>query len=107
MGAFNTVTLSNCPSCGHDVRFVIQFKFGDTYQRAYSVGDELKWGGNDIGPSNTSHVVVDGVAETPCPSCGSEDFYLHVERDRLVKVEVANGRYDFVKEQKTFIVLED
>lgn len=86
---------------------VIQFKFGTTYQLEYSLGDELSWGGNDIGPRGKSRVVLDGCAETPCPACGSPDFYVFLEKDRLIKVEIANGRHDFVMAHPTFLVLED
>lgn len=49
MGAFNTVQTSHtCPSCDAKVDTDVQFKFGDTFQYEYSVGDTIRWGGNDI-----------------------------------------------------------
>jgi hypothetical protein len=73
MGAFNTVrTTAVCPAC-HHVCIPVQFKYGDIWQYDYHVSDQLRWGGNDIGTRGKHGVVVDGVAEGPCPHCGYED----------------------------------
>lgn len=111
MGAYNIVRVGfPCPSCGHVIPTAIQFKFGDTYQHEYAIGDELRWGGNDVGSKGMSHVVVDGIAESPCPDCGyaaEREFYVHVENDRLTRVEVATGERDFVRAQASYIVLNE
>jgi hypothetical protein len=73
MSAYNTVVLprqTNCPHCGSGIRPRIQFKYGDTQQHDYSVGDRIKWGGNDIGkPARL--VTALGYPED-CPVCGKE-----------------------------------
>jgi endogenous inhibitor of DNA gyrase (YacG/DUF329 family) len=111
MGAYNILhTTVDCPSCKREVNVAIQFKFGDTYQHEYALGDEVCWGGNDIGPMGKSHVVVDGVAEEPCPRCGQaaeRDFYIHVEIGRFTRADLADGTHDFVQSGETFIVLRD
>jgi hypothetical protein len=73
MSAYSTVVLprqTNCPHCGSGIRPRIQFKYGDTQQHDYSVGDRIKWGGNDIGkPARL--VTALGYPED-CPVCGKE-----------------------------------
>jgi hypothetical protein len=88
MGAFNTLNASVlCPICGKEASFQIQFKYGDTWQHVYSIGDRLKWGGNDIGVSNAAHVVVEAVGG-PCPHCAADnlEFDIRVDDNRLEQV---------------------
>ena len=108
MGAFNTLrTAITCP-CGRKFDVAIQFKFGDTFQHDYILGDELKWGGNDVGRRGVSHVVLDGVAVAPCSICARElEFYIHVEKDRISRVELADGRYNFINTHATFLVVRE
>ena len=109
MGAFNVVSTSvRCPRCGSLVSVRIQFKFGDTSQHEYVLGDELRWGGNDVGLPGQGHVVVDGVSEEPCPICGyvnEWNFYVHICYDVIERVASATGEFDFVGAGSTFIVL--
>jgi len=74
MGLFNTLLVAiSCPDCGgwHEAR--IQFKFGDTWQFEYSMGDTIKWGGNDIGSADFLRVKVYGIIEsTICPFCNKD-----------------------------------
>ncbi|WP_291913996.1 hypothetical protein [Chitinophaga sp. CB10] len=73
MGAFNVLIAEVlCPDCTkkHDGR--IQFKFGNTWQLIYQVGDIIKWGGNDIGNSDLKKVKVYGIIESGlCPYCNN------------------------------------
>lgn len=97
MGAFNTLVLKQaCPACGRKIELRIQFKYGDTWQYEYSLGDLVRWGGNDIGRPGQKHVVVDGVAED-CPACDHElpDYEVHIENDCIARVVPQAGRYDF------------
>ncbi len=111
MGAFNTVTATTaCRRCNTSITVPIQFKYGDTWQHDYTIGDELRWGGNDIGAPGQAHVVVDGIAAAPCPNCGYDDEWhlvMHVRKDRITSIENATGAYDFVKEGRTYIVLRE
>ena len=44
MGAFNRLRAeARCPNCGQTMKQVIQFKFGDTWQYDYDLGDTLRW----------------------------------------------------------------
>jgi hypothetical protein len=99
-----------CPRCNQEVGVVAQFKFGSVWQHEYRLGEELRWGGNDVGTPGIHHAVVDGVAETECPSCGHDDewnLYVHVESDRLVKVETATGEHDFLWLKRNYAVLRE
>jgi len=88
MSAFNVVQATvRCPVCGNEGGFSIQFKYGNTWQYTYSIGDSLRWGGNDIGRPGARRVVVEGIGG-PCPHCGSDglEFDVAVNLDRLVAV---------------------
>ena len=79
MSAFNIVTAKTvCPTCRRKILTEIQFKYGATWQCQYSVGDYLKWGGNNIGSPRYSKVLVEGVAG-PCPHCNSDAFDCEME----------------------------
>lgn len=110
MGAFNTVIApAACPSCGCEVPTVVQFKYGNTNQLVYRIGDTIGWAGNDIGRPGRSSVVVDGIAETPCPKCGHSgprDFYVYIQADRIVAVRESTGEHDFSILGQTFIEIE-
>jgi len=108
MSAFNTVTVAIIdPETGNSTPLRIQFKFGDTWQYQYQIGDKLKWGGNDIGPRDAKHVVVDGVLEGQSPTGVGEDFEVHIRDGVIEKVVPASGDFDFVGAQETYFVLED
>ena len=111
MGAFNIVRAElACPDCGGAVNASVQFKYGDTRQHEYVVGDRLRWGGNDVGKEGSGHVVVDASAEGVCGRSGELvefDAYVHIEEGCIRQVYVADGAYDFVKERETYIVLRE
>lgn len=93
MGAFNIVrgTVS-CPNCGRSSGFEIQFKYGDTWQHTYVLGERLRWGGNDIGVPGRRRVIVEGVGG-PCANCeaGNLDFDVMIKDDVLVGIESVCG----------------
>jgi len=110
MGAFNVVHADvACPRCQTVSRVGVQFKYGATRQFDYSVGDALKWGGNDIGMAGHHRVVTEGIVGDDCPSCGFDDdwdVYVQVQDDKIVGVEPATGIHDFAAARSTFIVLD-
>jgi hypothetical protein len=88
MSAYNTVACQvTCPVCRKCGTFEVQFKFGDTWQYRYGVGDRLTWGGNDYG-TRSPLVEVDGLGG-PCPHCGSDyiDFIITVRDDIIMAVQ--------------------
>ena len=107
MGAFNTVeTSGTCPCCKQAVNLEVQFKYGNTYQHHYKIGDVITWGGNDIGKPGRTRVVVDGVAV--CPDCDCDvDYEVWLEKDKIVDVKPATGAYDFSSLDDAYIVLEE
>jgi hypothetical protein len=87
----------------------VQFKYGATWQYQYAMGDRLRWGANDTGVPGRKTVVADGAADARCPSCeydGDWDFYVFIERDRIVRVAPADGSYDFLAVDAPYVVLD-
>ena len=110
MSAYNTVTdvPATCPQGQAKVSVGVQFKFGSTWQYRYILGDALHWGSNDIGTPGHERVVADGAADSSCPACGYEgdwDFYVFIERDRIVRVTQADGTHDFVRAGRSYLDL--
>lgn len=88
MSAFNTVRIqARCPVCGEEGPFDVQFKYGDTWQHIYKLGEDLKWGGNDIGVKGIKAVRVEGIGG-PCKKCKANDieFDIFVECNRISRV---------------------
>ena len=94
MGAFNTVEvvrIDPCLRCGDAGLIAVQFAYGDTQQYAYSIGDAIRWGGNDIGEPIQGEVRVLGTPEH-CRVCGldvEDEYVLVIENDRIVRYEKA------------------
>lgn len=110
MGAYNTLIIDQvCTRCHNQVEVRIQFKYGDTWQYIYRLGDRLKWGGNAIGQPGAKQVVADGAVEVPwCPICQYTfpDYEVCIEDDKIVEARPASGKFDFVGLHKSFIVLQ-
>jgi hypothetical protein len=110
MGAFNTLRAAVvCPRCNSSSEVDIQFKYGSTWQREYSIGDRLSWGKNDIGEPGVGHVVVDGEAG-PCALCGYDGEWrvdIFIDQGVITKVEQRSGRFDFAHVDRTYILLND
>jgi hypothetical protein len=87
MGAFNTVIAEVvCPKCRKWSEFQIQFKYGNTWQHAYRIGEKLQWGGNDIGLPGKNKVKVESIGG-PCPQCGIDA----IEFDVIVEADIITG----------------
>lgn len=87
MSAFSRLHAQvRCRNCGNASDQVIQFKFGDVCQHDCQLGDELRWGGNDIGRPGLAKVIVCGSGEE-CPVCHArgEDYVVVVESDVLTQ----------------------
>jgi hypothetical protein len=107
MSAFNTVIVPwTDPKSGNTEDLRIQFKFGDTWQHEYRIGDKLLWGGNDVGPRDAKYVVVDGALEGEAPNGINEDFEVHVRDGIIERALPASGNFDFVSADENYIVLE-
>jgi hypothetical protein len=93
MAAFNVLHATvPCPNCGTTVDLELQFRYGDTWQHLYKVGDRVRWGGNDVGTPGRRRVLVEAIGG-PCPRCGSDnlDFTIVIENDVIQSVEPAQA----------------
>lgn len=89
MSAFNTVSgLASCPNCNNSNQFDVQFKYGDTWQHSYGLGDRIRWGGNDVGIQGIKKVLVEGIGG-PCLHCGMDNlvFQVLIENDLIISIE--------------------
>jgi hypothetical protein len=110
MSAYNlVVTVKNaaCPGCGKLAERVIQFRYGDTWQHRYSVGDRVRWGGNDTGEPGHSLVVAAGYPE-PCSSCEDDSglYDVHIKDDVIVSVTPSDGTYDYAAQGVDHFVVD-
>jgi hypothetical protein len=107
MSAYNTITVnSKCCNCNEEAQVRIQFRFGDTWDYEYQIGDILRWGGNDIGKKDVVKVVLDGVAE-PCKKCDAVvDYLIFVENNVIKSFERNYGQYNFVFSDDYYLIIE-
>ena len=107
MSAFNVLVADcNCPICRQDVPFEIQFKYGNTWQHTYSIGDKIKWGGNDYGEPGHRKVIVEGIGG-PCRECGADniEFDMILECDSIAEIKPI-GIDRPTSNEKGYIVLD-
>lgn len=113
MSAYNIVIVRQyCHDTGKAVEVGVQFKYGDTWQHKFRVGDTILWGGNDVGVLGAKRVVIDGIGE-PCPACGFGEgpdqdagYEVWVSNDVITCVQPATGTYDFARSDSAYILLE-
>lgn len=97
MGAFNTVEvvrLIPCPRCGDTGLINVQFAYGDTQQYRYSMGDQIRWGGNNVGEPGLGEVRILGTPEY-CRVCGmgiDTEYVLVVENGKIARYELATAK---------------
>jgi hypothetical protein len=100
MGAYNIlITVIQCQNCHLFYKAGIQFKFGDTWQFEYKVGDKIAWGRNDIGKPGLPKVKAYGVAvSAACPYCGycnEEEYDVNMEKDVIKNVTPLSNLLDY------------
>jgi hypothetical protein len=111
MSAYNEVTRvaeEVCPRCGSKIHRLVQFKYGDTWQHRFAVGDRIDWGGNDIGESGHKLVVVLGYPGE-CPVCGhvpDRTYDVWIRDDVIEDVRPSDGTHDYVGGGQTYFVIE-
>lgn len=113
MGSFNLLFANvRCSNCQNTYVGNIQFKYGDTWQLEYKIGDKVKWGGNDIGRPNITKAIVYGILENDlCPICQkinhNNEFDIFLEKDFIVKISDLNDINDyFITEGNYKIIVE-
>jgi len=90
MSAYNVLVANcACPNCGKSEKFFVQFKYGNTWQLNYRIGDKITWGGNDIGSPNARRIRIEGIGG-PCTYCGLDniEFDIFTQLDEIVEVKV-------------------
>lgn len=111
MSAYNEVVgieTEQCPRCQSIIQRPVQFKYGDSWQHQYSVGDRIKWGGNDIGEPGHLLVVVLGYPGE-CPVCGYVPdctYDVWIKEDSIDSVQPSDGAYDYFSTGRTYFVVE-
>lgn len=112
MGAYNVLLAKvQCSFCKNTYEAKIQFKYGDTWQHQYVVGDKILWGGNDIGVKGALRTKVYGVLETDvCPICNHDnlnnEYDIYVEGDVIKSVSIMKDIGDYFADDGNFKVLE-
>lgn len=102
MSAFNILSKEIvCPNCGMSNAVDIQFKFGDTWQLLYHVGDTISWGGNDNGNPSFKKVKVYGIIESNyCKYCGNSalpvEYDIFIDNNKIVDVLPIANEQDYL-----------
>ena len=111
MSAYNEVVrreAEQCPRCQSQIQRTVQFKYGDTWQYRYVIGDRIKWGGNDIGEQGHAVVVVLGYPGE-CPVCGhvpDRTYDVRIEHDSIESVQPSDGTYDYSRSGRTHFIVQ-
>ena len=109
MSAYKTLhAVIECPACGNRSEQVLQFKFGETRQHKYAIGDKLRWGHNNVGRPGLTRVEVSAVTEA-CPVCNTsgQDFVVTIEDDTITGVERAPKAPPPVTDGELYQVIEE
>ena len=101
MSAFNVLNILGSESQDNNPHR-LQFKYGDTWQHEYSIGDHIKWGGNDNGLESKGLVVLNAIDEL---SEIEEFYYIFVEDNIIKYVELSDGRYKFDLDHENYLYL--
>ncbi len=111
MSAYNEVirdVQEVCPRCSSKIRRSVQFKYGDTWQHTFALGDRIEWGANDVGEPGHAVVVVVGYPGE-CPICGNvpdNTYDVTIRQDVIDRVRLSDGTYDYARSGRTFFVVE-
>lgn len=113
MGFFNTlITETTCPNCGAKSEIRIQYKYGNTRQLHYSMGDGITWGGNDIGNPALTKVKTYGIAESiTCTFCNEEsipeEYDVFIIDNTITKITPMESIDDYLaSDEETYVILE-
>jgi hypothetical protein len=109
MGAYNVLKDTQvCYSCGNTVNLAIQFKYGELWLYTYKIRDSIIWGKKNIGNQNEKKVVVSAFSEE-CPVCNAPgiEYEVFIENGKIVSAQPLSRRYDFVTNNKYYIVIDE
>jgi len=110
MAAFNTLEARVvCSATGaHVIDVRLQYRYAATQQYHYVIGDRISWGINDVGEPTAQRVLVAGLPDADCPSCGGAleaDHAILIVGDVLVGV---GGLWDprWLAEGEQFVAID-
>jgi len=112
MSSFNILIAEiPCPDCNRPHEARIQFKFGNTWQLQYRIGDTIKWGGNDIGSPDLKKVKVYGIIESmTCPFCNrnniAEEYDIFIKENVIINVSTIESIKDYLNGNGEYVALE-
>lgn len=112
MGAYNIlISEISCPDCSGKHMGRIQFKFGNTFQFIYNVGEVVKWGGNDIGSPDLKNIKAYGIIEsTTCPLCKNnniiEEYDIFIENNIIKCISPIENIDDYLLDISEYVVLK-
>jgi predicted RNA-binding Zn-ribbon protein involved in translation (DUF1610 family) len=112
MSSFNIlITQIVCPNCGAKQQVRIQFKFGDTWQLQYKLGDKISWGGNDVGSPDLINVKAYGIAESlTCTSCKEdsipEEYDIFISNSIITSVSPIQRISDYIEGNGEYVILD-
>jgi len=110
MGAYNILKINaKCENCNVLFMDNIQFKFGDTWQNEYLIGEKIKWGGADIGVPGLNKVKVYGVSESyRCQVCGyliAREYDIIIEKDIIENITPLTNLEDYNFDEGNYSLL--
>lgn len=111
MSSFNILIAEiTCPSCRKNCEVKIQFKYGNTWQLIYKLGDLITWGGNDIGNPNYDRIKVYGIIESPtCPFCMKsvipEEYDILVIKNKITRISPLSEIRDYLNGNGEYVIL--
>lgn len=111
MGLFNTlITEIPCPDCKKKHEARVQYKFGNTRQLKYRVGDTITWGGNDVGTPDLNEVKVYGIIESEtCPFCSKsnipEEYDIFIKENVIISISTIACMGDYVNGNGEYFLL--
>jgi hypothetical protein len=112
VGSFNILLAAvTCPNCQQKSQAQIQFKFGDTWQFKYNIGDTITWGGNQIGNPDLRKVKAYGIIEsTVCPLCNRnslpEEYDIFITDSVVKSVSPIEHMQDYLIGDGEYVVID-
>lgn len=112
MGLFNILlAVVVCPDCKEKSIGRLQFKFGNTFQLLYNIGDTITWGGNDYGNADLNEVKAYGILEsTTCPICNKdnipEDYDIFFKQSVIIDASPIASIEEYVTNNTEYVILK-
>jgi len=109
MGIINFLTAHVlCPNCKEQSKFKIQFRYGETWNHEYKLGDIVKWGVNEIGKKGLKKVKVGGTGG-PCSICKADslNFEIEINHDRIDNITGLDHEKEYPSKEGYYEIVEE